>query len=119
MEEMSARGTVRVAEDVIAVIAGIVASETEGLAAMSAGLKEGFAKRVSGKNRSKGIDVTAGEQEAVIHMRIVVEYGAKIHEITERLQRDVKDTVEAMTGLRVREVNVHVEGVDTRSYRSQ
>jgi uncharacterized alkaline shock family protein YloU len=104
-------GTVRIADDVVAVIAGLAAMKTEGVAGMSGGMAEGLAKRVSGKNATRGVHVEVGEWEAAIDLRIIVEYGQKIHEVCRRLQEEVKDAVETMTGLKVVEVTVKVEGV--------
>jgi uncharacterized alkaline shock family protein YloU len=107
-------GTVRIADDVVAVIAGLAALRTEGVAGMSGGVAEGLAKRVSGKNVTKGVTVEVGQLEAAIDLRVVVEYGRRIHEVCRRLQEEVKDAVETMTGLKVVEVNVKVEGLEVR-----
>lgn len=104
-------GQVRIADDVVAVIAGIAATETDGIAGMSGGITEGLARRVSGKNVTRGVSVEVGEVEAAIDLRVIVQYGAKIHEVSRELQFNVKQAVESMTGLTVIEVNVKVEGV--------
>ncbi|WP_124728011.1 Asp23/Gls24 family envelope stress response protein [Staphylospora marina] len=112
------QGTVRIADDVVAVIAGLAALGTEGIAGMSGGVAEGIAKRVSGKNVTKGVTVEVGQAEAAIDLRVVVEYGRPIHEVCARLQREVKDAVEMMTGLKVVEVNVKVEGLEFKESRA-
>ncbi len=112
MTEVQENGVVRIADDVVAIIAGVAASETEGVASMSGGITEGFARRVSGKNVTKGVSVEVGSVEAAIDLRVIVKYGVKIHEVARKLQENVKEAVETMTGLRVVEVNVKVEGVD-------
>lgn len=104
-------GQVRIADDVVAVIAGIAATETDGIAGMSGGITEGLARRVGGRNVTRGVSVEVGELEAAIDLRIIVQYGAKIHEVSRELQYNVKQAVESMTGLKVIEVNVKVEGV--------
>ncbi|WP_054950255.1 Asp23/Gls24 family envelope stress response protein [Numidum massiliense] len=111
MEHKEQDGFVRIADDVVAVIAGIAATETEGIAGMSGGITEELARRVSGKNASRGVNVEVGEVEAAIDLRVIVQYGAKIHEVCRELQYNVKQAVESMTGLKVVEVNVKVEGV--------
>lgn len=110
-EEMD-KGTVRIADDVVAVIASIAANETDGIAGMSGGLTEGLARRVSGKNFHKGVFVEVGEYEAAIDLRVIISYGAKIDETCRKLQKNVKEAVESMTGLQVVEINVKVEGVE-------
>ncbi|WP_337032870.1 Asp23/Gls24 family envelope stress response protein [Paenibacillus illinoisensis] len=104
-------GNIRIADDVVAKIAGMAAMETPGIAAMSGGLSEGWAKRLSGKNVQKGVGVEVGQLETAIDLRIIVLYETPIHEVSRMLQQNVREAVETMTGLRVVEVNVKVEGV--------
>ncbi|SMO61430.1 Asp23/Gls24 family envelope stress response protein [Melghirimyces algeriensis] len=110
--ENGSDGFIRIADDVVAVIAGLAASKTQGVAGMSGGITEGWAKRVSGKNVTRGVSVEVGQVEAAIDLRVIVDYGVKINEVAQSLQENVKETVENMTGLSVVEVNVKVEGVD-------
>ncbi|MDB4866023.1 MAG: alkaline-shock protein [Cohnella sp.] len=110
-EELVQAGFIRISDDVVATIAGLAALETPGIAAMSGGISEGLAKRLSGRNAQKGVSVEVGQVEAAIDLRIVVQYGIPIHEVGRRLQDNVRETVENMTGLHVVEVNVKVEGV--------
>ncbi|MBO8171290.1 MAG: Asp23/Gls24 family envelope stress response protein [Bacillaceae bacterium] len=118
MADTKESGIVRIADDVVAVIAGIAASETPGVVAMSGGITEGLARRVSGKNVHKGVHVEVGEYEAAIDLRVIVKYGMKIDEVSRNLQNNVKNAVESMTGLNVVEVNVKVEGVDLKEEAS-
>jgi uncharacterized alkaline shock family protein YloU len=78
---------------------------------MSGGISEGLAKRLSGKNAQRGVSVEVGQLEAAIDLRVIVQYGIKIQDVCRDLQDNVRDAVENMTGLRVVEVNVKVEGV--------
>jgi uncharacterized alkaline shock family protein YloU len=112
-------GMIRIADDVVAVIAGLTASKVKGIASMSGGITEGIAKRVSGKNLTKGVQVKVGQLEAAIDLRVVVEYGVKIDEVCRKLQQEVKEAVENMTGLQVVEVNVRVEGVELQNQKSE
>lgn len=104
-------GNVRIANEVVAKIAGMAALETPGIAAMSGGLSEGWAKRLSGKNVQKGVTVEVGQLETAVDLRIIVLYETPIHEVCRMLQQNVREAVENMTGLKVVEVNVKVEGV--------
>jgi len=104
-------GMVRISEDVVATVAGLAALETPGIAAMSGGMSEGWAKRLTGKNAQKGVTVEVGEREAAVDLRVIVHYGVAIHDVCWQLQERVKEAVETMTGLHVVEVNVKVEGV--------
>ncbi|MFB9279888.1 Asp23/Gls24 family envelope stress response protein [Cohnella cellulosilytica] len=105
------QGIIRISDDVVATIAGLAALETPGVAAMSGGISEGLAKRLSGRNAQKGVSVEVGQVEAAIDLRIVVQYGIPIQEVGRRLQENVREAVQNMTGLNVVEVNVKVEGV--------
>lgn len=105
-------GAIRIADEVVAVIAGIAAADTPGIASMSGGITEGLANRLMGKNIRKGVKVEVGEEEASIQLKVIAEYGTKIDDVCRTLQHNVKDAVESMTGLRVVEVNVLVEGVE-------
>lgn len=119
MSNYDAEGAIRIADDVVAVIAGLAAVKTKGVSSMSAGITEGWAKRVSGKNLTRGVSVEVGQVETAISLRVIVEFGVKIHEVSRQLQMNVKETVESMTGLSVVEVNVKVEGVDFKEESSE
>ncbi|MBM7563532.1 Asp23/Gls24 family envelope stress response protein [Paenibacillus sacheonensis] len=111
MTEELQSGIIRISDDVVATIAGLAALETPGIAAMSGGISEGLAKRLSGKNAQKGVSVEVGQLEAAIDLRIIVKYGIPIQEVCRQLQENVRETVANMTGLHVVEVNIKVEGV--------
>jgi len=112
MTEERDTGKIKIESDVVAMIAGLAAIDTEGVASMSSGITEGLAKRVSGKNVAKGVKVEVGELETAIDLKVIVKYGFKIHEVAKSLQQNVKDAIESMTELHVVEVNVHVEGLE-------
>ena len=104
-------GTVKIANEVVAIIAGLAATEIDGVAGMSGGITGGITELLGMKNLSKGVKVEVGEKEAAIDIFIVVKYGFKISEVASSVQQKVKDTVETMAGLDAVEINVHVEGV--------
>ena len=112
--EEGANDGIKIANDVVAVIAGVAVSEVPGVASMSGGFAGGITEVLSGKkNLSKGIKVDADEKEVKIDVNIIVEYGARIPDVAFEIQNRVKKSVENMTGLKVAEVNVHVQGVKT------
>lgn len=104
-------GSIRIADEVVGIIAGMAATEISGVAGMSAGLVGGIAEMLGKKNLSKGVKVEVGEREAAVDLYIIVEYGVRIPDIALRVQENVKRGIESMTGLDVVEVNVHVQGV--------
>ena len=104
---------IKIADDVVSVIAGKAVSEISGVAGMAGGFAGGISEAFSGKkNLSKGIKVDVGEKEVKIDVNIIVEYGARIPDIAFEIQNRVKKAVETMTGLTVTSVNVHVQGVN-------
>jgi len=104
-------GNIRIADEVVGVIAGIAATEVEGVVGMSGGIVGGISEMLGKKNLSKGVKVEVGEEEAALDLYIIVEYGVRIPEVAERVQENVKRAVESMTGLKVVEVNIHIQGV--------
>ena len=105
---------VKIANDVIAVIAGVAVSEVSGVYAMSGGFAGGITEVLKGKkNLAKGIKVEVNDKTTKIDVNIIVEYGTRIPDVAFEIQSKVKKAVETMTGLSVTEVNVHVQGVNT------
>ncbi len=105
-------GTINIADEVIAIIAGMSAVEIEGIYSMSGGFAGSLANMLGRKNLSRGVKVDIEENEARINLYIIIKYGSSIPDIAWKIQDNVKNTVEGMTGLKVTEVNVHVQGVD-------
>ena len=111
---------IRIADDVVAVIAGVAVSEVAGVAEMAGGFAGGITEVLSGKkNLAKGIKVEVGDKETKIDVNIIVEYGVRIPDVAFEIQNRVKKAVESMTGLKVVEVNVHVQGVNTEAKEEQ
>ena len=110
-------GQISVAEGVVQKIAGKACREVSGVHAMGVGSARAYGalrERIpgsSGPNVSQGVGVEVGETEAAVDLDIVVEYGVSIAELGRSIQRNVKQAVERMTGLRVVEVNVAVDDV--------
>ena len=104
----------KISNDVIATIAGVSVSEVQGVYGMSGGFAGGISEVLKGKkNLTKGIKVDVTEKDVKIDVNIIVEYGTRIPDVAFEIQNRVKTAVENMTGLKVAEVNVHVQGVNT------
>ncbi len=105
---------IKISDDVVAVIAGVAVAEVPGVAGMAGGFAGGISEVFSGKkNLAKGIKADINENNAKIDVNIIVEYGSRIPDVAFEIQNRVKKAVESMTGLKVEEVNVHVQGVNT------
>ena len=111
-KERTELGELRIANEVVGVIAGLAATEVEGVAGMSGGLAGGIAEMLGRRNLAKGVKVEVGEEQAAIDLFVVVEYGCRMPDVAWKIQENVKRAIEGMTGLEVVEVNVHVQGVN-------
>lgn len=104
-------GSIKIADEVVAIIAGLAATEVKGVAGMSGGIVGGITEFVGKKNPTKGVKVEVGEKEAAADLYVITEFGARIPEVAHQIQKNVKKAIESMTGLEVIEINVHVQGV--------
>ena len=114
--DANGKGTVTFATDVVATIAGLAATEVEGVASMvgssSSGLAEIFKRGQNTRSLTRGVRVELIDNTSVsIHLTIIVDYGAPVPRVAKGIQENVKKTIETMSGLEVTEVNVHVHGV--------
>lgn len=104
-------GEVKIADEVVSIVAGIAATEIEGVASMSGGIGGGIAEVLGRRNLAKGVKVEVGTEDAKIDIFIIVDYGMRIPDVAWSIQESVKKAVENMTGLKVAHVNVHVQGI--------
>ncbi len=104
-------GTITFASEVIATIAGLAAIDIPGVAGMSGGFVDGFAELLGRKNLTKGIKVEVGSEEVAVDIALVVDYGTPIPEVADNIQTSVMKAIETMTGLKVVEVNINVQGI--------
>ena len=111
MEEEQGHGTIKIADEVVSIIAGLAATEVDGVAGMSGGIAGGIAELLGRKNLSKGVKVEVGDSHTSVDLFVVVEYSTSIPDVSWRIQDNVKEAIESMTGLEVMEINVHVQGV--------
>ncbi|WP_054692964.1 Asp23/Gls24 family envelope stress response protein [Syntrophomonas palmitatica] len=107
-------GTIRIADEVVATVAGLAAVEVEGVASMSGGWGTDLVEKLGKKNFGKGIKVEVVNEETTIDIYITVEFGYAIPEVASNVQKEVKMAVETMTGLTVANVNVHIVGVSMK-----
>lgn len=106
------QGTIKISEDVVASIAALAATETEGVGGLAAGLTAEIASLLGKKSQNKGVRVQLGEQDTVgVELSILVEFGKSVGEVALAVQKAVKAAVESMTGLKTAVVNVVVSGV--------
>lgn len=113
--DVSGMGTVKISEEVVGVIAGIAASEIEGVTGLNPTTTGGITQVFTGKrNVTKGVKVTITEGDSTVDMIISVEYGFSIPEVVAKVQENVKVSVENITGLKVHQVNVLVNNITVK-----
>ena len=108
----SDQGSIRISEDVVASIAALAASETDGVSGLYSSVTRDIVSFLSKKNLSKGVRVELGEEDTVkVEISFLALFGHNICEVAKQVQDNVKSQIESMTGLHVVEINVHVGGV--------
>ena len=105
-------GDVRVADEVVAIIAGLATTEVEGVSSMAGNIKNEIVSKLGMKNLSKGILVEVMENEVKVDVAINIAYGYSIPDVSAKVQDKVKSAIENMTGLTVAVVNVRIASVD-------
>ncbi len=108
---------IKIADDVIATIAGKSALEVNGVYSMAGGFAGGISEVFGKKSYTKGIKVDNTEKGLKIDVNIIVEYGARIPDVAYEIQNKVKNSIENMTGIKIEEVNVHIQGVNTETQK--
>jgi uncharacterized alkaline shock family protein YloU len=105
-------GSIKIADEVVGIITGLAATEIDGVAGMSGGIAGGIADMLGRKSLSKGVKVEVSEEEATVDVYVIINYGNSIPDVAWKIQDNVKQAIEGMTGLDVKAVNVHVQGVN-------
>lgn len=105
-------GTVKIADDVVAMIAALAATEVDGVAAMAGNMTNELLSRVGVKSLSKGARVDVANKKVKVELAITMEYGYNIPATCQRVQNRVKAAIENMTGLEVLDVNIRIAGIN-------
>ena len=105
-------GEVQIADEVVAIIAGLAATEVEGVAYMAGNITNELVGKLGMKNLSKGVKVDVLDTSVSVDLTLTMEYGYSIPEVSAQVQERVKSAIENMTGLSVIDVNVKIAGVN-------
>ncbi len=105
-------GKVKIADDVIATIAGVAATEVEGVAAMSGNITNEIVGKLGVKNLSKGVGIDVQEDVVTVKLNLTMRYGYSIPKTSAEVQEKVKSAIENMTGLNVSCVDIRIAGVE-------
>lgn len=104
-------GEVRIADEVVAMIAGLAATEIEGVGSMAGNITNELVGKLGMKNLSKGVKVDVTEEHVSVDVSLNIQYGYPIPQVSEKVQERIKNAIESMTGLTVLDVNVRIAGV--------
>ena len=105
-------GEVKIADEVVAIIAALAATEVEGVASMAGNITNEVIGKLGIKNLSKGVKVDVLEGVVTVSLALNMKYNYSIIDVTGKVQEKVKNAVENMTGLEVADVNIKVAGVE-------
>jgi uncharacterized alkaline shock family protein YloU len=105
-------GEVRVADEVVAIIAGLAATEIEGVESMAGNITNELVSKLGMKNLSKGVKINVNEKNVEVALALNIKYGYEIPAVSKKVQEKVKSAIETMTGLEVSVVNIRIAGVN-------
>ena len=112
LQEEENIGTVKIADDVVAMIAALAATEVDGVAAMAGNMTNELLSRVGVRSLNKGARVYVSNKKVKVELAITMEYGYNIPATCQRVQNKVKSAIENMTGLEVLDVNIRIAGIN-------
>lgn len=115
IQDIEGIGEVQIADEVVTIIAGLAATEVDGVASMAGNITNELVSKLGMKNLSKGIFVEVLDNEVKVDVAINIAYGYSIPEVSKKVQDRVKSAIENMTGLNVAVVNVRIATVDMSS----
>ncbi|MDO4804219.1 MAG: Asp23/Gls24 family envelope stress response protein [Lachnospiraceae bacterium] len=107
--------TVKIAEDVVAIIAGMAATEAKGVSSLAGNITNDSIPKKGAKSLAKGVHIDVDEENKVkVNLALTIEYGYSIPEVARDVQERVKNGIESMTGMEVTEVNISVGDVEMK-----
>ena len=119
IQELEGHGEVFIADEVVAIIAGLAATEVEGVASMAGNITNELVGKLGMKNLSKGVKVNVLENVVTVDLALNIAYGKNILETSKTVQEKVKTAIENMTGLEVADVNIRIASVDMESEKGK
>ena len=110
-------GVIRVADDVVSIIAGLAATEVEGVGSMAGNITNEIVAKTGIKNLSKGVHVDVMDGIVTVDLDLNIKYGYAIPEVSGNVQERVRTAIETMTGLEVGTINVRIASVDMGNHK--
>lgn len=109
-------GEVQIADEVVAIIAGLAATEVDGVDSLAGNMSNELVGKLGMKNLSKGVKVEVTEEHVSVNMSLNLKYGYSIPKVCEKVQDKVKNAIENMTGLNVLDVNIKIAGINVEDH---
>ena len=119
IQELEGIGEVQIADEVVSIIAGLAATEVEGVASMAGNITNELVSKLGMINLSKGVKIEIIDGVVTVDLTLNIEYGRNILETSKKVQEKVKSAIENMTGLEVADVNIHIASVDMDSEKGK
>ena len=110
LKEDESIGTVQIADDVVAMIASLAATEVDGVSAMAGNITN----ELMSKSLTKGVKVEVLDKNVTVDLTVTMEYGYNIPATCQAVQQKVKNAIENMTGLTCSDVNIRIAGVNMK-----
>ena len=104
-------GEVRIADEVVAIIAGLAATEVDGVDSMAGNITNELVGKLGMKNLNRGVKISVDDDHVSVELSLNMKYGYSIPDVSEKVQERVRTAIETMTGLTVLEVNIKIAGV--------
>ncbi|AIE60680.1 Asp23/Gls24 family envelope stress response protein [Bacillus methanolicus] len=118
-QENTGLGKVEIAPEVIEVIAGIAASEVEGVSQMRGNFATGVVERLGKKNHGKGVKVELTEEGIKVDVYCIMKFGVSIPAVAQKIQDNIRQALLNMTALEAQEVNIHVVGIQFENQKPE
>ena len=112
LQDVGGIGEVKIADEVVAIIAGLAATEVEGVASMAGNITNELVSKLGMKNLSKGVKIAVKDNQVSVALALNLKYGYQIPEVSKTVQERVKSAIETMTGLEVSNVNIRIAAVN-------
>ncbi len=119
IQDVGRIGEVKIADEVVTIIAGLAATEVEGVASMGGNITNELVGKLGMKNLSKGVKVTILEGVVTVDLTLNIDFGKNILDVSRMVQDKVKTSIENMTGLEVADVNIRIAGVDMENEKGK
>ncbi len=116
---IAGKGEVKIADEVVAIIAALAATEVEGVASMAGNITNELISRLGMKNLSKGVKVDVLEGVVTVSLTLNMKYNYSVVDSIKKVQEKVKSAIENMTGLEVADVNIHIAGVEMENEKGK